>query len=211
MMKKFSNWVPSKKHMAICSKVLTGTIFKPHSLKMAKMQIALCCTKPSTYSIQSSYKLNKEKVFSCFCLINCRHLNYPTKEIFHLLIWMFCAITYFRISLGRDKYKWEKWSLLLISWCAPDKVRYQSLKFDCKRYITPFYSCLITIWCCYMLFSPFVFVLSKQNSKVLMFRVMSIKEYFIWRVKFSVEFNYGLKFYFQMLHIKITKMRHFLL
>ena len=33
--------------MAICSKVLTGTIFKPHFLKMAKMQIALCCTKPS--------------------------------------------------------------------------------------------------------------------------------------------------------------------
>ena len=26
---------------------------------------------------------------------------------------------------------------LLISWCAPDKVRYQSLKFDCKCNITP--------------------------------------------------------------------------
>ena len=55
---------------------------------------------------------------------------------------------YFRISLGRDKNKWGEWSLLLISWCAPDKVRYQSLKFDCKCYITPFSSCLITIWRC---------------------------------------------------------------
>ena len=57
-------------------------------------------------------------------------------------------IIYFRISLGRDKNEWGKWSLLLISWCAPDKVRYQSLKFDCKCYITPFSSCLITIWSC---------------------------------------------------------------
>ena len=55
--------------------------------------------------------------------------------------------TYFRNSLGRDKNKWGKWSLLLISWCAP-KVRYQSLKFDCKCYITPFFSCLITLWRC---------------------------------------------------------------
>ena len=29
---------------------------------------------------------------------------------------------------------------MLISWCAPDKVRYQSLKFNCKYYITPFSS-----------------------------------------------------------------------
>ena len=35
--------------MAICSKVLTGTIFKPCFLKMAKMQIALCRSKPSIY------------------------------------------------------------------------------------------------------------------------------------------------------------------
>ena len=27
----------------------TGKIFKPYFLKMAKMQIALCCTKPSKY------------------------------------------------------------------------------------------------------------------------------------------------------------------
>ena len=31
---------------------------------------------------------------------------------------------------------------MLISRCAPDKVRYQSLKFVCKCYITPFCSCL---------------------------------------------------------------------
>ena len=49
-----------------------------------------------------------------------------------------------------------KWSLLLISWCAPDQVRYQSRKVYCKCYITPFYSCLITIWR----------VPSKGNSKV---------------------------------------------
>ena len=45
---------------------------------------------------------------------------------------------YFRISHGRDKNKLEKLSLLLISRGAPHKVRYQSLKFDCKCYITPF-------------------------------------------------------------------------
>ena len=39
-------------------------------------------------------------------------------------------LVYFRISLGWDKNKWGKWSLLLISWSA----RYQSLKFDCKCY-----------------------------------------------------------------------------
>ena len=33
---------------------------------------------------------------------------------------------YFRISLARDKNKWGKLSLLLISWGAPVKVRYQS-------------------------------------------------------------------------------------
>ena len=58
------------------------------------------------------------------------------------------VIEYIRISLGRDKNKWGKWNLLLISWCAPDKVWYQSLKFDCKSYITPFSSCSITIWHC---------------------------------------------------------------
>ena len=45
---------------------------------------------------------------------------------------------YFRISLARDKNKWGKLSLLLISRCAPFKVRYQRLNFDCKcYYITP--------------------------------------------------------------------------
>ena len=54
--------------------------------------------------------------------------------------------TYFRISLGWDKNKWRKWSLLFISRGAPHKVWYQSLKFDCKCYITPFSSCLIAIY-----------------------------------------------------------------
>ena len=54
-----------------------------------------------------------------------------------------------RISLRRDKNKWGKWCLLLlISWCAHDKVPYQSLKFDCKCYITLVSSCLITMWRC---------------------------------------------------------------
>ena len=56
------------------------------------------------------------------------------------------AIVYF-ISLGWDKNKWGKWSLLLISWCAPDKVRYQSLKFT-VLYYTPWSLCVITIWRC---------------------------------------------------------------
>ena len=75
---------------------------------------------------------------------------------------------YFRISLGRDKNKWGKWSLLLISWCAPDKVRYQSLKFDCKCYTTPFSSCLITIWCCKTHGSQgqFAFVFSSNSTKI---------------------------------------------
>ena len=46
---------------------------------------------------------------------------------------------YFRISHGRDKNKWGKWSLLLISWCVPDKIQYPSLKFNCKCYITPLF------------------------------------------------------------------------
>ena len=38
----------------------------------------------------------------------------------------------------RDKNNWGQLSLLLIlSWGAPVKVRYQSLKYDCKCYIYP--------------------------------------------------------------------------
>ena len=62
-----------------------------------------------------------------------------------------------------DKNKWGKLSLLL-TWCAPDKVQYQSLKFDCKCYITPFFFCVITIWRCYVLFSHSL--LSLANEKV---------------------------------------------
>ena len=88
-------------------------------------------------------------------------LGLHTSKSMCIKLWM-----YFRISLGWDKYKWGKWSLLLISRGAPHKVRYQSLEFDCKCYITPFFSCLITIWRCWVLFSPFIFVPSKRNSKV---------------------------------------------
>ena len=82
--------------------------------------------------------------------------------------WFILKIIYFRISLGRDK--WGKWSLLLISRGAPHTLRYQSLKFDCKCYITPFFYCLITIWRCCVLFSPFIFVPCNRNDKVFMLR-----------------------------------------
>ena len=68
-----------------------------------------------------------------------------------------------------------KWSLLLISWGAPVKVRYQSLKFDCKCYITPFFSCLVTIWLCEVVFSQCIFLPCKRNSKVYVFTM------FTWR------------------------------
>ena len=56
---------------------------------------------------------------------------------------------YFRISLARGKINGGKWSLLLISWCAPDKILYQSLlKVWLQVLYYPFSSCLITIWRC---------------------------------------------------------------
>ena len=50
-------------------------------------------------------------------------------QFMNIMLLLMSAVTYdsankyFRISLERDKNKWGKWSLLLISWCAPDKVR----------------------------------------------------------------------------------------
>ena len=72
---------------------------------------------------------------------------------------------FFRLQ-RKDKKKCEKCSLLLISQAAPVKGRYQSLKFDCKCYVTPFISCLITIWRCYVYFPTLIFVPCKHQSKV---------------------------------------------
>ena len=85
-------------------------------------------------------------MLTCLVLLKL-YLSVVISWVLELLVWMVCywisryCMKYFRISLGRDKNKWGKWSFLLISWCALDKVRYQSLKFDCKCYITPFYWC----------------------------------------------------------------------
>ena len=46
------------------------------------------------------------------------------------------GLVYFWISLGRDKNKWGKWSLLLISWYAPDKVQNKGDKASCYVTIT---------------------------------------------------------------------------
>ena len=58
---------------------------------------------------------------------------------------------------------------LSISWCAPDKVRYQSLKFDCKGLVL--YYPLLFLFNYNMallgvISPPFIFVPSKRNSKV---------------------------------------------
>ena len=66
-------------------------------------------------------------------------LNSATISTILTLVKVIDWILYFRISLGRNKSKLGKWSLLLISWYAPDKVRYQSLKgilWD-RRWSTP--------------------------------------------------------------------------
>ena len=54
--------------------------------------------------------------------------------------------------------------------CAPATVRYQSLKFDCKCYITPVSSCLITIWhCCVRCYFPHLYL--SPASEVLKYLV----------------------------------------
>ena len=77
-------------------------------------------------------------------------------------------VHYFRILLGRDKNRWGKWSLFLISLCAPDKVQYQSLNVTLTSKVL--YYPLLFLFNYNMallgVISPFIVVPSNRHPKV---------------------------------------------
>ena len=80
---------------------------------------------------------------------------------------------YFSFSLIRDKNKWGKWILLLISHNAPVKVWYQSLIVWLQVLYYPLLSYLITIWRCSAVFFPLIFGPYKQITKVSHFKMIN--------------------------------------
>ena len=66
--------------------------------------------------------------------------------------------------------------------------------------LPPFCSCLITIWCCQVLFSPFIFVPSERNSKVY-FQMSEISCYLTWFLSFHEIFLWGIKLFLWLVRV----------
>ena len=60
----------------------TGTIFKPHFLKMAKMQIALCCTKSLIYSVLFIHSGNEGRCGMAATVLSCDHTDIDWRKFY---------------------------------------------------------------------------------------------------------------------------------